>query len=572
MGFIDRILGRKPESEVSVRGAEKQPESEVSASLRSPGTWGNTYAVSFDGEKNLGEMGPALDYVLNHRKLGVRSWQAYLESDIVKTIIDKYVLWIIDKGLKLQSNPLVDLLRSMGVDINSEAFNEITEARFLMWCKSPQSSHNGMTNLNEMAKDTLKGGKVSGDMLVVIRYVEDTVKVQVIDSAHLCTPAVLSANPNKNRIVGGVELDAMGRHVAYHVNIRKEGELIDIFKSERIEAFSASSGFRTAFLYYGSKYRIDNVRGIPVIATALESVKKMERYREAAVGSAEERQKIAYVFEHDIGGTGENPLNANLARAFDADAVSSGSLPRDEAGRILANTVSVSSNKQVINMPIGSKMKSVDSQNELFFKEFYETNANIICSSIGIPPNVAFSIYNDSFSASRAATKDWEHTIEVERDNFQTQFYNPIYSFWLYTEILKNNIQAPGYLQAVLKKDWVVQESYSNARFTGPMFPHIDPLKEVQAERLKLGVTSVGIPLTSVQDSVEKLNGGDSDSNMRQYAEELKEAVKLGIVKEAEIVPVVVSGNSKGSDSQAKYDDIESRLDRVEKKLTKPTN
>jgi capsid protein len=173
-------------------------------------------------------------------------------------------------------------------------------------------------------------------------------------------------------------------------------------------------------------------------------------------------------------------------------------------------------------------LQALDSKQEIFFKEFYEKNADIICAALGIPPNVAWSVYNDSFSASRAATKDWEHTIDVERNGFQVQFYEPIFNFWLFTEILKKKIVAPGYMEAFDKNNYSILEAYQNVRYTGPMFPHIDPLKEAKAEREKLGSQFRNTPLTTLERSTEVLNGGDSISNIEQASQELKTAEGLG--------------------------------------------
>jgi capsid protein len=146
--------------------------------------------------------------------------------------------------------------------------------------------------------------------------------------------------------------------------------------------------------------------------------------------------------------------------------------------------------------------------------------------------NVAMSHYTDSFSASRAATKDWEHTIHVERTIFWRRFYQPIWILFLHLEVLKNKIEAPGYMQAFQEGNTTVLNAYRKARFTGPLFPHIDPLKEVKAEREKLGTRGAHIPLTTVEAATEVLNGGDSDNNMSQFAEEYKTAETLGIIPE----------------------------------------
>lgn len=485
-----------------------------------------SYSVSFDGEKNAGEIGPIIDYSLDYANLRRRSWQSYLESEISRTVFDRFTIWIIDKGLRLQCEPSKLILKSEGVNVDVEEFNSMTEARFNLFAKSKRSSFSGMQSLNEIATETFKSSKIGGDGLVVLRYIKEQLKVEFIDGKNINSPMLMFHAVNGNKIVDGVEKDATGKHIAYHI----PGALNQ--KPQRIKAWS-KTGLRVAFLVYGSKYRSENDRGIPAISNSLETLKKIDRYKEAAVGSAEERQKIPYIIEHDQYSEGENPLGNALAAGLGHDTNQTvGAV--DESGTTLTNTVAATTNKMVLNMPKGSSLKSLDSKQELHFKEFYEKNAEIICAALGIPPNVAFSIYNDSFSASRAATKDWEHTIDVERNKFQIQFYEPIFNFWLFTEVLKKKIIADGYLEAVAKGNYSVIESYQNIRFTGPMFPHIDPLKEAKAEREKLGEQFRNVPLTTLENATEILNSGDSTSNIEQASKEINRASELGFVTEPE--------------------------------------
>jgi len=487
------------------------------------GNWGRGYSISFDGEKNYGEIGPVVSYNLDHAGLRFRAWDAYLTSEIARTVLDRFSMWVIDKGLKLQLQPATAVLISENININTEQFNSVVESRFSVWAGSKTASFNGMHSLNELAKRCFKSANIGGDVLVILRYKSGRLMIQLIDGSHLGTPVGLANVPNGNRVVQGIEIDPDGKHVAYHVKDRDKG-------IQRIEAWSKSTGLRLAFMVYGSEYRMDDLRGMPIIATSLETLAKIERYKEAAVGSAEERQKIAFAVEHNQFSSGENPMANQLAQLFDADGSgTNGAIPIDEQGNALAKTVAATTNKQAFNMPIGSKLTMLESKNEMFFQEFYQTNANIICSALGIPPNVAFSIYNDSFSASRAATKDWEHTMDVKRNDFQSQFYAPILAMWLHTQILDFKIQAPGYINAFISKNWMIVESYQKARFTGPMFPHVDPLKEAKAERVKLGSLADHIPLTNIERSTEILNGGDSESNIEQFGKELELAKENGI-------------------------------------------
>lgn len=484
----------------------------------------NTYAKYYDGEKNLGELGPAIDYYLNFSQLRIRSWQSFLESEISQTVLSRFALWVVDTGLKLQAQPNRTLLELEGITLTAEQteqFNKDIEARFAVWAGSKKSSWSGMLSLHGVAQEAYKNAKIGGDVLVVLRYKDGMLKVELIDGAHVSTP--VAARSFDKRIRDGVEMDENGKHLRYHVKKQGGGW-------ESIEAVSKSSGFTVAFLVYGTRFRLDSHRGMPVIAPALETLKKLERYKEAAVGSAEERQKIVYFIKHGVASDGRSPLADQIADALNIDGTDETTdIPEDYAGTQLADKIAVSTNKQVFNMTQDSELQALDSKNEIYFKEFYGTNADIICGAVGIPPNIAFSLYNNSFSASRAATKDFDHTILVERDTFTDQFYQPIYDFFQYIQILENKVQAPGYLVAHGQGNYMVTEAYQMCRFTGPLFPHIDPVKEVNAERLKMGPLGANIPLTTTESATEALNSGDSQSNMEQFSQEIKEAESLGL-------------------------------------------
>lgn len=491
------------------------------------GTYRTLFSTSFDGEKNLGEIGPIKNYLPDYERLRMRSWQSLLESEITQTTINRFVTWVIGSGLKLQSEPAVDVLKLEGISIDRQIFSKTVECRFDVYKSSSFSDYKGMDSIDVLGWNGLKTAYVGGDALVVIRYINDYTVVQVIDGAHVQSPLYGTEFypkqlPNGNKIIHGVEIDSMGKHVAYYVRTAD-------LKYERIEAYSKDSGLKTAFLVYGNTYRIDSVRGMPLMSAVLETLKKLERYKEATVGSAEERQKIVYQIVHQQFSTGEN-VATGLAKAFDVNNPNNDNLPKDQNGVELANTVRATTDKQTFNMPIGAEMKNLESKNELYFRDFFTVNFDIVCAAIGIPPNVAASKYDSNFSASRAALKDWEHTLNVQRKKFANAFYQPIYAYWLDIEILKNKVQAPGYLAARSANDKMILESFRKSRWVGPSVPHIDPVKEVNAERLKLGSMADSLPLTTVEAATENLNGGESSSNFEQFSEELNSAREFGII------------------------------------------
>ncbi len=518
-GFLDKVRSFFNPAPVV---APKSPRANFGSS-------GGTYNALFayNGEKNLGEIGPIKNYILDYSALRMRSWQAYHESEIVQTIMNRYSMWLVGKGLKLQSEPVKAVLESEGITADFQAFSKITESRFNVWAKSTSSDFASMENAHFHGATVVKNAILGGDCLVVLRF-DKCVTVQVIDGQHLQSPVYGSDQwpatlANGNKIKNGIEIDVKGRHIRYYVRQPD-------FSFKIIEAVGKESGLQMAFLVYGLKYRIDNGRGVPLFSVVLETLKKLERYKEATVGSAEERQKIIMQVVHDLGSSGENPQNKNLAKAYNYDPGAGDDLPVDDVGNLLANTISVSTNKQTYNMPPGAKLEGLESKNELYFKDFYTVNFDIICAAVNIPPNVASSKYDSNFSASRAALKDWENTLDVKRSDFGFQYYQKLYNFWLECEILTNKINAPGYLAASISGNKMVLDSYRTARFVGTPVPHIDPLKEVKAEREKLGITGTAIPLTTVSAATEALGGGESDHNIEEYAQELEKSIALKIV------------------------------------------
>jgi capsid protein len=188
-------------------------------------------------------------------------------------------------------------------------------------------------------------------------------------------------------------------------------------------------------------------------------------------------------------------------------------------------------------------LKILKNDNTLYFKDFYTVNIKLICAAIGIPEEVAMSAYNSNFSASHAARGDWSHALDVARGDFAMQYYQPIFNLWLHLQVLTNKVNAPMYLTAIAQGNYEIVEAYQKTRWMGVAMPHIDPFKVVKAERAKLGSKGDEIPLTTIEAATEVVNGGNSDSNLAQFAEEVKEAERLGVKS-----PVAVSpSNGQGT-------------------------
>jgi capsid protein len=516
------------------------------------GMWGaGGYApivnTIWNGEKNFGELGPVLKYIVDHDRLGRRAWQLDMDNETAHTAIREKNKWMLGPGLRLDAEPQEEVLKNEGIKLDVGKFNDQVESYWKVYVRSKESDYAKRANLQKIAKRAVKNKSVRGDVLVVLR-VEDNgnVTTQLIDGEHVATPPYFSPVPNTNQLVDnyigydymnpetnrrvrwGVEIDDNGEPVAYHV---RTGVGLE-FKT--IKAYD-SLGFLRAYLYVGEEYRLDNLRGIPEITPSMETTKQLDDYSAAMVSSAVERARLAYFIEHEKGTDQIDPRTQNLAEMVGAPL--SMDVPVDVNGNILANTIATSSQKQTYNLPPGAKIAAPESKMEARFEEFYDTRRNSTFATMGIAPEIAKQLYTGSYSASRASTNGQQYTIDIDREDTGDQFYAPIYILQLHMWICLYKVDAPGYIDALMSGNTMVLNAYRYANWLGNPVPQIDKYKEVMAARAELGTNFDHVPLNSVEKATRDLGNGNYKANVKQMGQELKDAAAQGL-KPVEKAPV----------------------------------
>ena len=519
-----------------------------------PYGYNRVFPIFFDGEKDLGEMGNIRQYIIDHSALRLRSKQLFIDSDVCQAIFNRSAMWGIGNGLKLQASPKVEVT---GATFDAEKFNDEIEALFGIWANDTQCDYSEQRTLGEITTEAWINKDISGDVLLVMRLIDGVPKVQVIDGSRVQTPMLWGSvtgleiiNPTtKNRVRHGVEIDDRGRHVAYFVFDGSDTNTIESY--QRIEARMTQFPYsEMARMVYGMKYTIDSARGIPLITAVMETAAKMGRYREAVVGTAEEQRKIVYQVTH---GKLSDGLPPTLQQITEAAGFGNPGLPTDSNGEALANKIAATTNKMTFNMSPDSKIEPINGgDGELLFRDFYEINWDLVCAVAGYPPEVIMSKYNSNYSSSRAAIKDFEHTLIVKRGQFSPQANQMIYNFCLDVWVLQGRVVLPGYIEALNARDSMRLAAYRRARWVGDNVPHIDPYKEVQAVRAMLGKDSENFPLTTMEQAIEMLSKGDFNSIIEQYANEIKKGESLDIerVEEKETEMVAPNGNPRKKEGE----------------------
>jgi capsid protein len=499
---------------------KKEPEASVTTEYPIYYDSGILSPIPFDGEKTPYEMGQPLDVYPSYYALRYRAWEAFLKKDVVQNAISKYCLWVVGHGLKIQSEPVLSVLQQRNISISEEELKEFTknvEANFRLFAEMKQSVYSNEQNLHDEAAEALKNAIISGDVLCITRYDGDYPTIETIDGMHVKNPIATEyaekAETRGNKIIDGVEVDKKSSHVAYYVQ-EDDGEF------KRVEAFSKKLGRRQAWLFYVRKSKKSETRGMNLLTAVLETSEMLDRYKTATLGSAEENAKVMMSIEHNHLSDETHPFIQQMAQSM---GKGKGVAPETEVPNCDAQATKIAqqTNKQAVNMPRGAKIVRHAGSSDANFEKFFNINSDVVYMTIGIPPEIAMDKFGGSYSSSRASLKGWEYKMLVDRVKLmKRQFYKPYSDFWLDINVLQNYISAPGYLEALFSENHITLEAYRNCRFIGALVPHIDPLKEVMAQRKKLGSSFDTVPLDSVEKVMEELNSGDLETTFNKIENE----------------------------------------------------
>ena len=111
MGIFDIFDSEKKiAKEKAIKAAEQNEMYEAEVEKLASFSFSPIFTYSYDGEKTPGEIGIIKNYLIDYPALRARSWQSYIESEVTQTIINKFITWIIGSGLKLQSEPIKEIL------------------------------------------------------------------------------------------------------------------------------------------------------------------------------------------------------------------------------------------------------------------------------------------------------------------------------------------------------------------------------------------------------------------------------------------------------------------------------
>jgi lambda family phage portal protein len=285
-------------------------------------------------------------------------------------------------------------------------------------------------------------------------------RIRLIESDRLHTPRDRDYDPN---IIGGVETNAAGEVVAYHIlNVHPlSNEIGKTEEWKRVKAFGEKTGRRNV-LHIMNRERIGQRRGVPFLAPVIESLKQLGRYTEAELVAAVVNGMFAVFIEKgDASGEG-----AALGEV----------VPEGEKVSSDPTDVEIGSGS-IIDLEEGEKANPVSpGRPNANFDPFVVAVCRQMGAALGIPYELLVLNFTSSYSASRGALLEAWKNFRMYRTWLARDFCQPIFEEWLAEAVAKGRISAPGFFT-----DAAVRKAYSGAEWNGPAQGLLNPVQEVTA-------------------------------------------------------------------------------------------
>ena len=422
----------------------------------------------YDGDKFDGGFGSADDVILDYYTLRMRSRELFYKNLYARGMVRRLLTNEINTGLTVEAEPVADYI-ALSED-EAEDWSDMVERSFELYANDANLvDATGEVDFGKMQFAIRAMALVEGDVLVILDVDRETglPKTRLVCGDSIRTP--VGRQYAGRRIEEGVELDETGRHVAYHV-VQRDGT------SRRIRAYGKRSGRRIAKLIYGTERLHGKVRGEPLLGIVLQSLKELDRYRDATLRKAVVNSFIAFFIKKDV------KARSSAAGALGASATRKGGITvQDEGGQKRSVPTSWHLPGTVIQeLEAGHEPASFNAaQVNLEYKEFESAIVHAFAWAMEIPPTIAKLSFTSNYSASQGEINEFKQYLRRIHRDFAADYPQWVYQEWLTGSVLNSSIFAPGLLDAQrgYPKTYLEYNAWFATRWMGSVKPSADIVK-----------------------------------------------------------------------------------------------
>ena len=438
----------------------------------------------FDGEKFPGGFGITKDYILNHGidyfTLRRRCYQLFTENTYFQGIIKRVLRNEIFTGMSPEPNPLGSILwPNLSEEEQEEEaakYAELINTNFTLYASDPNVfDYKKEMTFGEFQEAVRQEAMICGNIVIVSRINHQTglPAWDIISGNSIKTP--LEYNIRKgNTITHGVERDPQGRHVAYWVEEFKDNN----FEFTRIPVYGEKSGRRISWMVHGGNKLLNEVRGTPVLASALYMLRDLDRYRDAELRAAVIGSIIPFFIEKSPTAA---PGGGVLSNAALKKANAEGKAEEKEK---IAPQINMVPGMVVDGLKPGESVKAFNPTHpNINFKDFEKAIISAICwGCLELPPEIGVLVFSTSYSASRQGNTEFQIVLNYRAFKNAKDFCQIIFEEVTIQSTLLGDLILPGFLEIIFNpKEWRKRAAWFKCEWSAMARPSVDMQKEANA-------------------------------------------------------------------------------------------
>lgn len=391
--------------------------------------------------------------------------------------------------------------KRLGLDAKwSEEYQEEVEAKFTAWAESLHNYPDAqeVNNFTGMVRLAVGLTAVTGEILAVGEWIDDgrpyKTAIQMVDTDRLSTPPTMRDGPLMR---GGVERNARGAPVAYHIRTSHPGDFTNFQRFQWKRVPIRKRWGRQQVIHIFDQQRPDQTRGYARMVSALKESRMTKSFRDVMLQNAVANAMVAATIESDLPSeavyqmiSGGNSDPASIASSMEAYTIA--------YMNMLGGYTEAAENLRVDgtripHLPPGTKLQMRPAGKlDGLGNEFETSLLRYIAAGLGISYEELSKDYTKTnYSSARAAMNETYKTMQSSKRMIADRFASHIFLMWL------EEAFAMGEITSLSRKspnfwDGMNREYYGRAEWIGASRGQIDELKETQAAvlRIKYGLTT----------------------------------------------------------------------------------
>ena len=383
---------------------------------------------------------------------------------------------IIGSVLRLSASPdyrLLNWTREQARD-----WSNATEAKFRSWADTTTCDAAATHTLLGLSLQALGGALLNGDAIAIPLWLPQpgepwATRLMLIESDRLCTPLHLA---HRSDIRGGIEFNAYGAPVAYHIlkqhpgDIYAFGSTAGLQEWERIPARNELGRLRVIHLH--DKERTGQSRGKPVVSAVMREIRMAGDYAHNELQASVTNSLVAAFLETDLDSDSASALFGQDPR----QAWARNSLEAKAAGLLTKKLKSGA----ITNLPPGTRINTVaPGRPNPAFEAFMLATLRHIAAGMNLPYELLLKDFSKtSYSSARASMLEAWRYFNGRRRWLTDTWLKPVYELWLEEAVATGHVQPPDYYQN--------RYAYQRARFIFGGRGWVDPVKEAQAAQIRV--------------------------------------------------------------------------------------